>query len=74
MTWLARRLAQCAVRCRAAHWEYRCELAGLHGAYSCPHAPQCEPYQRGLADRALLLRLDALGLPVPEIPGEGDDQ
>jgi len=72
MTRLARRLAQCAAMPRTARWNYRCELAGLHGSSGCPHAPQCEPYQRGMADRALLLRLDALGLPVPEVPDEGE--
>ena len=72
MTRLEARLAQCAARydwpavtcvcclqttpCLGA-WSYACEYRGLAGGGGdpCP----CAAYQRGLSDRALLLRLDA---------------
>ena len=60
MTRLETRLAQCEAmpwNALDAEWSYTCERAGLadDADWACP----CSAYQRGLADRALLLRLDA---------------
>lgn len=72
MTRLARRLEQCAAMYRTDAWldyAYACEYLGLLGKDGglCP----CPAYQRGLSDRATLLKLDRVREEPPDPPATG---